>query len=267
MCATLRSIALAALMPLGCSSSSTPGQATPVAPSDASTQPDLARAESDAGTDAPMEQTCGEPPFVTLGIVVQAAAADNMGTPVEGARLTTPLCPDKTQVSGPGGHITGRVSKGVPFYVRFEATNYIPTLVSEQQFDVDTSPILAPLPPSLFSALIPEFGPDKTAIFIGVMPNGGTGACNSLDGVRFEVIDHPEAKTTYYSNDAIPAATGGTSTTESGRAVITKLAPGPMVTVRGTKDGCTVKLASGSYTGRSPLEAGFVTLTPAYLGN
>ncbi len=210
------------------------------------------------------------PPYVTLGIVVREAVASGEGAVVPGARLTTSLCPGTLRLSGDDGMIRGRVSKGVPFYARFEAKNFAPTLIAEQSFAEDKSPIVAPLPPSIFTVLVPGFGPTASAIAVGVMHDGGKGPCNALDGVHFEVDGHPEAKVTYFSNDPIPMVTGGTATTASGRAIISSIGSGlgagvPFVTVVGTKAGCTVSFSKAPYTGRSPLEAGFLTLAPAYL--
>src|SRR4051794_37293483 len=65
---------------------------------------------TDGGTngDAMDVQSCGAPPYVTLGIVVKAASTSGTGNPVEGAKLTIPqLCGDKSQLSAADGTITG----------------------------------------------------------------------------------------------------------------------------------------------------------------
>ena len=179
----------------------------PAPDGDASVSPALDSGD-DAGEAAAELRTCGAPPFVTLGIVVKAASASGMGTPIEGAKLTiAPLCAHQSQLSAADGTITGRVSKGIPFYARFEAKGYAPTLSSEQKFDADKSPIVVPLPPSIFEVLIPSFTTKTTAVLIALMKGGGSGPCDALDGVSFAVDGHPEAQVTYYTSDAIPAAT------------------------------------------------------------
>lgn len=247
---------------LACSSSSS---ANPAAAADASSPGDSH--DGGGGAEAAVADlpTCGAPPYVTLGIVVRAASAGGNGAVIAGAKLTTSLCPGTLRLSGDDGVIRGRVSKGVPFFARFEATSYVPTLISEQQFDADKDPIVAPLPPSLFTALVPGYDATKAAIVVGVTKDGGSGPCAALDGVSFQVEGHPEAKVTYFTADAIPAATTGTTTTLAGRAVITGLPNVPLVTLTGTKTGCTVTFLKAPYTGRAPLEAGFLTLAPAYL--
>src|SRR5262249_5530093 len=151
------------------------------------------------------------------------------------------------------------VSKGVPFYGRFEAKNYASMLTGEQRYDVDTSDVEVKILPGLFTTLIPGFGPDKTAIFVGAFKDGGHGACDALDGMRDRVLGHPEAIVTYYTKDAVPVPTSLDATTESGRAAITGLAVGEPVTLTGAKPGCEVVFVHGTSTGRAPLEAGFVT--------
>ncbi len=230
---------------------------------DASTEP---ATELDSGPlDGGDPEACGAPPFVTLGLVVRELASGSKGAPIEGAALSASLCPGVKRVSGADGVITARVSKGVPFYARLDGTGFVPTLIAEVRFDADRLDINAPLPRTLVGALVPGFGPDTSAIVIGLTKDGGSGACDMLDGVRFEVVDHPEAKVTYLADDPIPQATTGTVTTAGGRAVITELAWGLMVSLRGAKDGCTVTFVKDQYTGRAPLEKGALTLAPAYI--
>ena len=245
-----------------CSSSSSPH---PVAAGDASAPGD--GNDGGLGAEAAVADlpTCGAPPYVTLGIVVRAASAGGEGAVVAGAKLTTSLCPGTLRLSGDDGVIRGRVSKGVPFFARFEAKSFAPTLISEQTFDADKDPIVAPLAPSFFTALVPGYDATKAAIVVGVIKDGGSGPCDALDGVSLQVEGYPEAKVTYFTADAIPAATSGTTTTVAGRAAITGLPDVPFVTLKGSKAGCAVTFLKAPYTGRAPLEAGFLTLAPAYL--
>src|SRR5262249_15043156 len=136
----------------------------------------------------------------------------------------------------------------------------------EVHFDADTTGLVTPVIPQLFTVLVPGgFGPDKTALVIGVMKDGGSGACDQLDGIRLDLPDHPEAKITYFTADAVPQPARGTVTTSGGRAIVTQLAPDQLVTVRGTKAGCTISFAREPYTGRAPVAAGAVTLMAAYI--
>jgi hypothetical protein len=229
---------------------------------------DAGAVEPDATSDASNDAACGAPPYVNVGLVVRSAAASGAnGAPVEGAKLTASICPGVQRVSAADGTVSAQISRGVPFYPRFEAENYAPTVIGEMHFDVDKTGIVVPLPPQLFVALVPDFGPDKTAIVLGVMKDGGSGACDQLDGVALQVLNHPEAKVLYFSDDAIPQPTTGTVTTAAGRATITGLAPDQFVSVQATKAGCAVVFDKDPYTGRAPLAAGTLTLVAAYLHN
>ena len=209
---------------------------------------------------------CGAAPFVNIGLVVRQVASGGGTAPaVEGATLTSSLCLGKSAITGPDGVITAQVTKSAPFVPRFDAPNYATTLIAELQFDADKTGIEAPLPPALFTALVPGFGPTKTAIIVGLSKGGGTGACDALDGVAFTVTGHPEAVVTYFTDDAIPQIAKGGVTTAAGRAAITELAVGAPVSIAGTKTGCTIDFARAPYTGKAPLEAGALTLVPAYV--
>jgi hypothetical protein len=255
------------LLVAACSSSSS---APPAAAPDSGVPDDAGVAAPDATSDgAPGSGTaCGAPPYVNVGLIVRSASGSGTtGTPVEGAKLTTSLCPDKSLLSAADGTINAQISKGVPFYPRFEAQNYAPTVIAEMHFDVDKTGIEAPLPPSLFTALIPGFGPDKTALVVGIMKDGGSGACDQLDGVAIDVPNHPEAKVTYFTADAVPQPTTGTTTTTAGRAAITGLAADQMVSLHAAKTGCTIVFDKDPYTGRAWLSAGTLTLAPGYIHN
>jgi hypothetical protein len=210
--------------------------------------------------------TCGAAPFVHLGIVVhQITTGTGPATPVEGATLTSSLCPGVSAITGADGVVSADVTKDAPFFARLQATNYANTLIAEMKYGADTAGIDAPLPPSLFTALVPGFTTATPAIIVGVSQGGGTGACDAIDGVTLAVTDHPEAVITYFTNDAIPQKAPGNVTTVAGRAAITGLTVGAPVAITGTKAGCTVDFARAPYTGRAPLEAGALTLVPAYI--
>ena len=223
---------------------------------------------SDAAEEQVASDTCGTAPYVTLGILVKGATIDNSNPPLPGAKFTTPLCPGVYTVSDDAGRLAGHLSKGAAFYGRFEAAHYANTLTPELQFDVDVKDYEVVIPPTIFAALVPDFGPDKTAILVGTKRNGGSGECDKLDGITLSVVGHPEANVTYYSTDQVPApVAGATATTASGRAAIGGLAAGSPVVLAGTKAGCVVTMKKGEFTGRAPLEAGWLTLIAAYVGN
>lgn len=222
----------------------------------------------DAGDEQVASDTCGAGPYVTLGILVKGATLDNSNPPLPGAKFTTPLCPGKYTLSDDGGRLSGHITKGAAFYGRFEAAHYTNTLTPELRFAVDVKDYEVLIPPTIFAALVPDFGPGKTAILVGTKGNGGSGECAKYDGIAFRVVGHPEAAVTYYSTDAVPAPVdGATATTASGRAAISGLAAGEPVVLEATKAGCTVTMKRGEFTGRAPLEAGWLTLIAAYVGD
>ena len=199
---------------------------------------------------------------------MKGATIDNNNAPLPGAKFTTPLCPGKYIVSDDAGRLTGHISKGAAFYGRFEAAYYTNTLTPELLFDVDVKDYEVLIPPTIVAALVPDFGPDKTAILVGTKHNGGSGECDKFDGITLGVVGHPEANVTYYSTDQVPTPVpGATATTASGRAAIGGLAPGSPVVLEGTKAGCAVTMKRGEFTGRAPLEAGWLTLIAAFVGN
>lgn len=219
---------------------------------------DASASESDGGGLLPT--ACGNNPYVTVGIVVSGVALMPPAPLVDGAVLTSPLCPGVSLTSAADGTMTGRIAQNVPFYGRVEAKSYAKTLTPEQLFTVDTPAVALTLPPAILTALIPNYSATSTTIFLNMFQDGGHGACNKVDGATFDVMGHPEAIVTYFSADAVPVATTGTATTAGGKATITGLAPGDPVTVLGHKAGCTVTLVKDATTGRSPLEAGWITI-------
>jgi hypothetical protein len=232
---------------------------------------DAAQAMPDSATsgdDGPGGEpgACGRPPYVTLGLLVRGGHVDGTTTPVEGATFTTPLCPGLTVTSDVNGRFTGRLSAGVPFYGRFIASGYVNTLTPEQKYDVDTADIKITLLPVLITALLPNYDATQPAIFLGVMKDTGVNACANLDGVSFQVVGHPEAVITYYSNDTIPQPiAGATATSAKGYASVSGLAAQDPVPIVATKPGCMVLTATGASTGRAPLEGGYITEIGAYL--
>ncbi len=219
---------------------------------------DAAVVDPDGGGVLPT--SCGNGPYVTVGIVVSGVALMPPAPLVGGAVLTSPLCPGVSLMSAADGTMTGRIAQNVPFYGRVEAKSYANTLTPEQLFTVDTPDVALTLPPAILTALIPTYSPTTTTIFLNMFQDGGHGACNKVDGTTFDVPGHPEAVVTYYSADSVPVATTDTATTAGGKATITGLAPGEPVAVLGHKAGCTVTLIKDSATGRSPLEAGWITI-------
>jgi hypothetical protein len=188
--------------------------------------------------------------------------------PLSGVALTSPLCPGVVHYSDNAGRIVGQVSQNVPFYASLALKAYMPELTPEEVFDADQSGITFDMLPELFNAILhPPLAPTSTAVLVLAIATGNdAGACSQVDGVAFAVEGHPEAQVTYYSADAFPSAIdGGTGTSSRGLATISGLAPAQFVTVTGTKAGCHVALAYGSLTGRARVEAGFLSLMPAYV--
>jgi hypothetical protein len=227
-------------------------------------------AEVEGGDELTVGTQCGDPPYVTLGIVVVALTLSQPdGAPLAGAQFTSPLCPNVVQYSDDAGVILGQVSQNVAFYGRLQAPNFIPELAPEEIFDASsTGNRIEMLPQIIESVILPGFDASaQTAIVVAVeRVEDDAGACSAFDGISFSVPGHPEAQVTYFTDDTIPAAIpDGGATTTRGLAAITGLASGQMVTLAGTKPGCQVLFQHGTLTGRVPLETGFVSLMPAYL--
>ena len=216
--------------------------------------------------------TCGPPPYINLGVIVQAASTDKNPARVPGAVLTSPLCPDASFTADDNGAIQGLVTENVPFYGRFNANAFAATLSPEQEFDADVPELAISLPPSLLTAIVPGYDASKPTIFVEVLQDGGHdhdggASCNDPSGIALSVQGHPEAVVTYYSADSIPApVNGATATTAGGKASIVGVdASASPVTLVGTKTGCTVSFVKDTSTGRIPLENGYISIAGAYL--
>jgi len=250
-----------------CSSSSSAGTA-------AGPTQDGGGSANDSASGQSALTTCGPPPYITLGIVVEQASTATNPPRIAGATLTSALCPDASFVSDDDGGITGLVTKGTPFFGELNATGYAPTLSPEENFAADTSGLAIALPPSLLSVIVPNYDPNKPLIFVAVQQDNGTkhdsGAdCSDVSGTSLSVEGHPEAVVTYYTADSIPAAIpNGTATSTGGSISVTGLeaSVGP-VTLTAKKTGCTVSFLDGSATGRIPLENGYVSIAAAYMRN
>ena len=234
---------------------------------------DAGAGDDGGGSDgATSPATCGPPPYINLGVIVQAASNDKNPARVPGAVLTSPLCPDASFVADDQGTIQGLVTQNVPFYGRFNANAFAATLSPEQEFDADVPDLAISLPPSLLTAIVPGYDAAKPTIFVEVIQDGGHdhdggSNCNDPAGITLSVQDHPEAQITYYSADTIPApVNGATATTAGGKASIVGLAASASpVTLVGTKTGCTVSFVKDTSTGRIPLENGYISIAGAYL--
>lgn len=224
----------------------------------------------DAAEELTQGDVCGQPPYVTLGIIVVGLTLDNPdGAPLPGAQFTSPLCPSLVQYSDDAGVIQGQVSANTPFYGRLKAQGFIPELAPEEVFDADsTGHKIQMLPTILETLLLPGFDASaSTAIVIAAQKTvDDAGPCSAYDGITFTVPGHPEAQVTYFTSDTIPAPIpDGGATSTRGLAAITGLAPGPPVTLAATKPGCNVVFQYQTLTGRVPLETGFISLMPAYV--
>jgi hypothetical protein len=230
-----------------------------------------ATAEAAPAIEASLSDVCGQPPYVTLGIVVVALSlADTDGAVLPGATFTSPLCPGLVKVSDDAGVIEGEISANTPFYGRLQAPNYVSELAPEEVFDASTTGNRIEMLPQILAGLVPGYQADAAAIVIAAEKTiGDAGSCSSLDGIALSVDGHPEANVTYFSAGSIPLPQlDASATTTRGFAAITGLkgiSDGDFVTLTGTKPGCHVVFARGPVTGRVPLGNGFVSLMPAYL--
>lgn len=236
----------------------------------ADAEPDASAPDVEA-PEATLSDVCGQPPYVTLGIVVVAISlSDTDGSVLPGATFTTPLCPGRVQVSNDAGVIQGQISANVPFYGRLQAPNYVSELAPQEVFDASSTGNRIEMLPQILAGLVPGYQADAAAIVVAAeKTEDDAGDCSSLDGIVLSVVGHPEANVTYFSAGSIPLPQlDASATTTRGFAAITGLADvtdGEFVTLSGTKPGCSVVFARGPVTGLVPLENGFVSLMPAYL--
>jgi hypothetical protein len=237
---------------------------------------DDASTEGDAGVDVteelPVSTMCGPSPWVNVGIYVVALSLfqPDASSPLQGVQLTSPLCSTIAPfTSDEGGNIYGQISANTPFYARLrDDPTYIPMIAPEEIFDADIADVKIEMLPAIIETFLPSFDPTMPTIALALQHNGGMGLCDQFDGVSFSVPNHPEAMTTYFTNDTIPKVIpNGTATSVRGLAIITGLAPNQLVTLAGTKSGCHVTFVKDTLTGRVPLESGYVSIMPAYLGN
>lgn len=248
------------------------GRATiTILPGPDATADDAADAAQDAVEELVTSSVCGREPWVTLGIQVLALTLEDPdGSPLPGAKFTSPLCNGFVQTSDDAGIIQGKVSSNRPFYGRLTATGYVSELAPEEVFDADSTGNPIQMIPTLFEGvLLPGFDASaSSAIVVAVQKTtSDAAACSALDGVSLGVVGHPEATVTYFSDATIPMAVpGATATTTKGLAAITGLdASAQYVTLSATKAGCHVETAHGTLTGRVPLENGYVSLMAVYV--
>jgi hypothetical protein len=234
------------------------------------------QASSDTGPTGPSGPVqCGAPPYITLGLVVEQVSNADGGPPrIPGATLTSPLCPDASFTSDADGGIVGLVTQNVPFYGRFNAPGFAPTLSPQEQFTTDTPGLAIALPPGLLTAIVPSYDRTKTLILIDARQDTGTNhdggaSCNDVSGVSFTVDGHPEGQVTYYTTDAVPAPiANGTATSGSGIVTVTGIdVSASPVSITGTKVGCTVSFLKDAATGKIPLENAYISIAGAYLRN
>lgn len=224
-----------------------------------------------AVVEAAMTDVCGQPPYVTLGIVVIALDLSNPdGSVLPGATFTSPMCPGFEQVSDDAGVIEGQISANTPFFGRLQAKDYISELAPEEIYDADSIGTHIEMLPQLLAAIAPGYEADAATIAVAVEKTvDDAGACSSLDGVTLSVVGHPEVTVTYLSAGSIPLPQlDASATTTRGFAVMTGLTGvdgTQYVALSGSKPGCHVVFAYGPITGRVPVENGFASLMPAYL--
>jgi hypothetical protein len=242
----------------------------------AAAQPDTGTGGDDTGMpvddagatkEAGAGDKCGQGPWVSAELQLMALSLGD-AAPLPGVAFTSPLCPQLVWYSDDAGRIAGDISRNVPFYGTLQKVGYLPELAPEESFDADQKGITFDMLPTLFGAiLVPPFSASSTTILISARStDADAGSCSQPDGIAFAVTGHPEAQVSYYTTDALPVAIdGGTATSTRGLATIAGLAPSQLVTLTGTKPGCHVTLADASLTGRVRVEAGFLSLTLAYV--
>jgi hypothetical protein len=170
-------------------------------------------------------------------------------------------------VTPPDGRYQYLVSKGAPVSVLYEGDGILTQLRGEYAFETDNDTGTPTMFRPEFVDILPDFGPDKTTIFIQVRAYGA-GACAMLDGVSFSVTGHPEATITYYDEATTPAPIpGGTATSRAGYGAISGLAPDQVIEMTGTKPGCTLTFARPPRTGRAQLLRGIVSMMSAAVEN
>jgi hypothetical protein len=240
------------------------GPDTGAAERDTGSGPDDASAAD--GTTTPADGACGTAPWVNVELNLLGITLGD-AEPLTGVALTSPLCPGVVHYSDESGQLVGQVERNVPFYASLALKAYMPELTPEEIFDASES-VTFDMLPELFNAILrpPLTSTSSAVLVLAIATDDDAGPCSQLDGVAFAVEGHPEAQVTYYSPDSFPSAVdGGTATSSRGLATISGLAPAQFVTVTGTKAGCHVALARGSLTGRARVEAGFLSLMPAYV--
>jgi hypothetical protein len=234
---------------------------------------DAAPAQSDAGSDGAKDSAevvgpkCGNAPYVrwTGKVTFNDGAGEK---PAAGAKMTSPACAE-TLTIGADGTYTLNVQKGLTSVSKIEKDGALKMLVGEWSADADREAVNLLLLPNLFAGFIPDWDPSaKPAVIMRVGPAAeATGACADRSGVIISVKDQPDAKVSYFSEAAIPTAVmGATSTTKSGIATITNVT-GTHIEIIGTKTGCVVELKTWGQTGRTAIDATYLTNVAILLKN
>jgi hypothetical protein len=202
--------------------------------------------------------TCGNAPYVTwTGKVSFNDGASEK--PAAGATMTSPACSEKLTI-GADGTFRLNIQKGLTSLSKLEKEGSLKMIVGEWSGDSDRTDVNLVLLPALFAGLIPDWDPStKPAVIMRVRPAAGaTGACADQSGVSISVKDQPDAKVSYYSEASIPTAISATATTKSGIASITNVT-GTFIEIVGVKAGCAIDMKTSGQTGRTAIEAGYLT--------
>ncbi|MGZ3424623.1 MAG: hypothetical protein ACXVEE_42590 [Polyangiales bacterium] len=265
-------------MLLACSSSNEPAPAgtdsgttvtdTGSSTTDSSTTTDTGTAVTDsASMETSFSTACGMAPYVKWsGTFTLQGLSGAM--PPTGVKITSPGCPGATFTTAADGSYTLDVQKGLTSYIRVTADGAIPAIVGESLADADTSGINLVLLPAIFKGFLSDWASGQPAILVKVSADpAATGTCKDPSGVTISVKDQPTAKVAYFNNSTPPSVmAGATSTSASGIVAITGIT-GTSVELIGTKTGCTASPKVSPLTGKTAIEADYLTEAAMSLAN
>ena len=221
-----------------------------------------------------------EPRVRGSGRVVSFSALD---TGIRGAVLTADICPAVSAVTDAEGNFTLDVARDTTFNGKVTATGFLPARAGEESLHADYPGANTFMFPTVLASLLPHWSTtsptivaialrgDRPPLADGGLPDGGVAdPCDSLDGITYSVVGHPEAVVTYYAGTTAPTPDASlTATGPLGAAEISGLtatAPGAFVMLNATKAGCsTLSFVGYPFTGRFVLENGVLTYAVAYL--
>lgn len=233
---------------------------------------------------SPALAACGAGPYADLEEIAMLSTPAGLEplAPLAGATVTSNSCPRFTLETKPDGSFAAEVSTKLPFLLRWEHPVALTTLEAEQSLSAAKRGI-AHVIPAWFRGLGAGPSEDGTVLLVNVAASHAargtsTTACEQPDGVQLDVrvenvgllpsrpltlADFPGAKLTYYQTgpDATPLPVpGARATSRAGMAIITGLPIEAFIQVLGEKPGCDVTARHGTFTGRTMVERGAVSV-------